>query len=78
MADDFIEKMQEEAKLRFGKELTPEEAAERFALHHVEARIQHLGNIRRDSDLTFNQAAERYRYEKALKEKHRQLLAVGR
>jgi hypothetical protein len=78
MADDFIEKMQEEAKLRFGKELTPEEAADKFALHDVNARIQHLGNLRRDEDMPFNDAAKRFRYERALKDVHEKLRRVGR
>jgi hypothetical protein len=61
-----------------GKTLTPEEAADKFALHNVDARIQHLSNLRRDENLTFNEAAERFRYERALKERHRRLMAVGR
>jgi hypothetical protein len=79
MADyDYLEKMHEESRLRFGKTLTPEEAADEFALHNVDARIQHLGNLRRDDDMTFNEAAKRFRYERALKERHRRLMAVGR
>ena len=39
---DFIEEMQTEAKLRFGKELSPAEVAKKFAEHGFEARIYHL------------------------------------
>jgi hypothetical protein len=75
---DFLEAMHAESRLRFGKELTPEEAAERFALHSFDARIQHLSNLRRDESLTFNEAAKRFRYERALRSAHEKLRLVGR
>jgi hypothetical protein len=78
MSDDFLEKMQQESRNRWGAELTPEQAAERFALHNFEARVQHLGNLRRDSDMPFNDAAKRFRYERALRDVHEKLRRVGR
>ncbi len=46
MANDFIEEMQTEAKLRFGKELSPSEVANEFTKHDFEARIEHLKNLK--------------------------------
>ena len=47
MANDFIEEMQTEAKLRFGKELSPSEVANEFTKHDFEARIEHLEILKR-------------------------------
>jgi hypothetical protein len=78
MARDFIDEMQAEAVLRFGAELTPEEAGKRFAGHSQEERIFHLKNLQSDGDLTVDEAAKRYSYEKALRRTHTILSKVGR
>jgi hypothetical protein len=45
---DFIEELQTEAKLRFGKELSAAEVATEFAKHGFEARIVHLKNLEKN------------------------------
>jgi hypothetical protein len=76
---DFLERMQREAKLRFGRELTPDEAAAKFAGHGLDHRIEHLSNLD-SSDETQNvrAAAERLTYVRALKDVHEKLRRVGR
>jgi hypothetical protein len=79
MADDFIDEMQIEAKLRFGKELSPEEVAEKFALHGFDARIHHLKNLKTsDSFSTPREAAKRYVYERQLRGVHERLRKIDR
>jgi hypothetical protein len=79
MADDFIDEMQTEAKLRFGKTLSPSEVAEKFRLHGFEARIQHLKNLKTtDSYSTPREAAARHVYERALRATHDRLRKIDR
>lgn len=78
MADDFIDEMQTEAKLRFGKELSPAEVADKFALHDFEARIQHLKNLKTDDTMSLRGAAKRLTFERALKETHHHLRKADR
>lgn len=54
---DYIEEAQHEARLRFGRELSPEELAVKFAGHDIETRIIHLKTIRHDDgELSLGQA----------------------
>lgn len=79
MSDDFIDEMQKEAKLRFGKELSPVEVAEKFAGHDFEARIFHLKNLKTgDAYSTPRDAAKRHVFERALRGVHEKLRAIDR
>ena len=79
MADDFISELQTEAKLRFGKELSPSEVANEFTKHDFEARIQHLKNLKTaDSFGTAREAAKRYVFERALRSTHDRLHRIDR
>jgi hypothetical protein len=76
---DFIEEMQTEAKLRFGKELSPAEVATEFAKHGFEARIQHLKQLDTDDAYVDARAAsKRFVYEHLLREVHKKLTALSR
>jgi hypothetical protein len=80
MADetpDFLESMQAEAKLRFGRELTASEAGQKFLEHGLDARIQHLSKLRND-ETTIHGAAKRLTFERALKDAHHAARKVGR
>jgi hypothetical protein len=79
MADDFISELQAEAKLRFGKELSPSEVANEFTKHDREARIHHLKNLKTaDNFSTPREAAARHVYERALRSTHDRLLKIER
>ncbi len=81
MSDDrnYIERMQEEAKLRYGRSLTPDEAAAKFAEHKLDARINHLKTLRDDGEtLSIHKAAERLTFERKLRDVHNALRKVGR
>lgn len=79
MANDFIDEMQTEAKLRFGKELSPSEVAEQFTLHGFEARIQHLKNLKTaESFGTPREAVRRHVYERELRSTHERLRKIDR
>jgi hypothetical protein len=76
---DFIEEMQAEAELRFGRELTPQEVAKKFAEHDFEARIHHLKHLRKDDEFpTPREAVKRSQYLRALKSTHEHLRAINR
>jgi hypothetical protein len=79
MSDDFIDEMQTEAKLRFGKELSPSEVASEFAKHDFEARIQHLKNLKTaDNFGTPREAASRHVFERAIRSTHDRLRRIDR
>jgi hypothetical protein len=79
MADDFIDEMQVEAKLRFGKTLSPDEVASEFSKHDFEARIQHLKTLKTaDNFGTPREAAARHVYERALRSTHDRLRRIDR
>jgi hypothetical protein len=76
---DFIDEAQQEADLRFGKELSADELAMEFAKHDFETRIHHLKTMRDDaSELTIEQGAKRHTYERALRNMHDRLRKVDR
>ena len=75
---DFIEEMQKDAQERWGRELTPIEAAEKFALHNFETRIYHLKTLD-DRPLPMSrEGAQRHALETALRRTHEKLRRVGR
>jgi hypothetical protein len=79
MAEDFIDEMQTEAKLRFGKTLSPSEVAAEFQRHGFEARIQHLKTLKTsDSFDTAREAAARHVFERALRSTHDRLRKIDR
>ena len=78
MADDFIDEMQAEAKLRFGKELSPSEVANEFAKHDFEARIQHLKTLKAADSLSLTGAAKRHAFERAIRSTHERLRRIDR
>ena len=79
MADDFIDEMQTEAKLRFGKTLSPSEVAAEFQKHDFEARIQHLKNLKANGNFsTPREAAQRHVFERALRSTHDRLARIDR
>jgi hypothetical protein len=76
---DYIEEMQTEAKLRFGRELSVGEVANEFAKHDIEARIQHLKNLKTpDTFGTPREAAKRHVFEIVLRSTHDQLRKIDR
>jgi hypothetical protein len=75
---EFLTAMQEEAKLRFGKELTPAEVAYQFSLHSNEARIAHLANTRAPESMNVLEAARRHALERAVRVTHERLRKAGR
>lgn len=82
MSEDFISEMSAEAELRFGRKLTANEAAEKFALHDMDARVYHLKNLRTSDDpMTTTEAraaSERLVIERALRKTHERLRRIGR
>jgi hypothetical protein len=75
---DYIEEAQEEAQLRFGKELSAQELAEKFAGHDLEARVYHLKRLKSDEDMSVAEAARRLTYERALSSVHEKLRKIDR
>lgn len=82
---DYIEEMQKEAKLRFGKELSVEEVANEFAKHGFEARIFHLKTLEESgdaingsSDEAMRKAAKRKAFERVLYNVHNKLRSIQR
>jgi hypothetical protein len=69
-----------EAELRFGRRPTPEEAGREFALHGVDARVQHLKRLRDSTPkaMTLNEVADRHAYTKVFRGVHERLRKVGR
>jgi hypothetical protein len=79
MADDYIDEMQREASVRFGKELSPSEVAAKFQEHDFEARIFHLKNLKTaDNFGTPREAAKRHVFERALRSTHDRLRRIDR
>jgi hypothetical protein len=79
---DYIEEAQHEARLRFGRELAPEELAMKFAGHDIETRVIHLKTIRGDDEeISLGQAEkalERAAHVRALHSMHERLRKVDR
>jgi hypothetical protein len=75
---DFIDHMIEESVLRYGRKISAREAGEAFLHHGLDARINHLKNIRKDETLSINKAAERLTYERAIRDAHTAARRAGR
>jgi hypothetical protein len=76
---DYIEEAQQEAQLRWGKELTSEELATEFAKHDPETRIIHMKTLKSgEGELSIREAAKRMDYEGALRNTHEILRRAGR
>jgi hypothetical protein len=75
---DFIESMQEESLLRYGRELTPEEAGQAFLAHGLDARINHLKALRKDETSSVRDASKRLVMERALMDAHTAARRSGR
>ena len=76
--NDFLDELQHESRLRFGRELTPAEAAEKFALHGLDARVQHLKRLKTPEAGTVREIARRHAFEGAMRRVHEELRKVGR
>jgi hypothetical protein len=79
MADsyDYIQRLKEELAID-KKEITPEAAARHFALNPAPVRRLHLLNLQTPKEMTVIQAAERHRWESAIRKTHATLNKVGR
>ena len=75
---DYIDAAQAEAKLRWNRELTPAELAEKFALHSFEHRVQHLRNLDGRTLPMSREGGKRVALETALYRTHETLKKVGR
>jgi len=80
---DYIEEAQHEARLRFGRELSPNELAEKFAGHDLDTRIIHLKTIRADGEDEISLSAaekqlSRQQYVSALHHMHEELRKIDR
>ena len=82
MAKDFIEEAQQEAKLRFGRELSSQELGRKFMGHDFEARIFHLKNPEsNDEPISLGDAmsaAKRLAFERSLHDVHNRLRKINR
>jgi hypothetical protein len=75
---DYIEEAQQEAKLRYGRELSPQELEEKFLGHDRETRIFHLKNLKTPEEMTIREAADRMEYESRLYRVHEQSTLADR
>ncbi len=79
MSDNWIDRAQEEAKLRWGRELTPNELANKLAEHGLDARVNHLKTLRDDGEpISIHAAAKRVTFSRKLFDIHNALRKVGR
>jgi hypothetical protein len=78
MSNDFLDSMHEESELRFGRRLSPSEAAQKFALHGLDARVAHLRILKTPESMNLLEAAERHKHESALRSTHERLRKVGK
>jgi phosphoserine phosphatase len=75
---DLIDHMQEESRLRYGRELTPQEAGQKFMEHGLDARVNHLKALRKDETSSVRDAAKRLTMERALMDAHTAARRSGR
>jgi hypothetical protein len=75
---DFIEEMKLEWRERYKQELTPREAAHQFALHNIDARVNHLKQLKAPEAMSPREASDRLVMERALRNAHDQLRNIGR
>ncbi len=67
---DYIDEALQEGRLRFGRELTPQELAEKFIGHDLETRVFHLKTLSSPDEMTIDQGVRRMEYESALRGVH--------
>lgn len=77
---DFIEQTQSRSVGYHGKELSPDEMAHEFMKLDIDARVDALDKINRDSReySSPEEAAKAYAYRRALRSTHERLRKVGR
>lgn len=75
---DMLDEMFEESDLRHGRRLNAEEYAQQFALHGLEARVNLLKRLDKDTPLNLSQASERHDYVSKMKRVHFRLSALGK
>jgi hypothetical protein len=75
---DYIEEMRDEFRERYRRDMTPNDAANAFALHNFEARIQHLKRIKAPEAMSVRETADRLAMERAIRRSHDTLQKVGR
>jgi hypothetical protein len=78
MDEDFIDGAKAEWRLRYKRELTPNDAADLFTLHNFEARIGHLKRLKAPDAMSPRQASDRLVMERAIRSAHERLRKVGR
>jgi hypothetical protein len=76
--DDVIEDMKTEWRLRYKRDLTPNELANEFALMPMETRIGHLKRMKAPEALSTREAGNRLAMERAMLRTHETLRKVGR
>jgi len=76
--DDVIEEMKTEWQLRYKRDLTPNELANRFALMPMETRIGLIKRIKTPPAMNAREAGERLALERAIHRSHEKLRSVGR
>jgi len=77
--DNWIDRAQEEAKLRFGRELDADELAKKLLEHGLDARVNHLKTLRDDGEqLTIHAAAKRTAISRKLFDAHHAARRAGR
>jgi hypothetical protein len=75
---DVIEEMKTEWRLRYKRDLTPNELANQFALMPMETRIAHLKRVNAPQAMSTREAGDRLAMERALHRTHETLRKVGR
>lgn len=77
---DFIQKTQSRSVGYNGKELSPDEMATEFMKCDIDTRVNALESIEAGNrgELTPEEAAKAYAYQKALRDTHERLRKVGR
>jgi hypothetical protein len=76
--DDVIEEMKTEWRLRYKRDLTSNELAERFALMPMETRIGLLKRLKTPEAMSAREAGDRLAMERAVLRTHEKLRSVGR
>jgi hypothetical protein len=77
---DFLEHTQSWAKLRDGRELSPDEMAREFLKQTPEQRVTVLDSMQHTAprEMTAREAGRRVSYERALMRTHEMLNKIGR
>jgi hypothetical protein len=76
--DDVIEEMKTEWRLRYKRDLTPNELANQVALMPMETRIGLLKRLKAPQSMSAREAGDRLALERAMLRSHEKLRSVGR